>query len=133
GGEAALARGVGFVEKQGLVRPDVLQGLLSGVRPLDLDPAGGRLRPQAEVQTDVAGAEIAAVRIDFAELSPAPGGHTNFGADAEPVALAAPRAHGQPVTAVPSVVAQEQGRAAAVGDHDIEIAIVIEIEHRGAP
>src|SRR5437868_4517398 len=100
----------------------MLQHLFLRAGPLDFEASDRGLGPQPHVQPDVARAEIAAIRVDLAELRTAARGDAHFGADPETVALAAARADGEPPIAVAAVVAQQQGRAAAVRDHDIEIA-----------
>src|ERR1035438_8805636 len=93
--------------------------------------SGNGLLAQTEIEPHVAGAQVAAGRIDLAILGGSAGGDPHLGAEAESVAFPAARLDGQPVIAVAAVVAVEQRRAAAIGDDNVEISVVGEIGHGG--
>src|ERR1039458_3563479 len=124
--------GVGFIQVQNLTGGDVFEHLLLAQWPLDLQALDDGLLAQPYVEPHVAGAQVAAGRIDLAILRDSAGGDAHLGAEAETVAFPAPRLDGQPVIAVAAIVAIEQRRAAAIGDDDVEVAVVVEIGDGGA-
>ena len=66
---------------------------------------------QPEIQTRVAGAEVASVGIDFPQLGPAAAGDPHLRADPETIALAAAGAERDPMIAIAPVIAQQQRAA----------------------
>src|ERR1017187_8410952 len=91
----SVSVGVGFIQVQNLTGGDVFEHLLLAQWPLDLQALDDGLLAQPYVEPHVAGAQVAAGRIDLAILRDSAGGDAHLGAEAETVALPAPRLDGR--------------------------------------
>src|ERR1035437_4901298 len=81
--------GVAFIQVQNLTGGDVFENLLLAPWPLDLQAPGNGLRTQSDIEPHVAGAQVAAGRIDLTILRHAAGGEPHLRSKAEAVALPA--------------------------------------------
>ena len=130
-GRRSLGRLYNLENLVGLGTGDYLFG---ATRPLDLNLADRLFPAQSKVQAPVAGRKVAAGRRYCRILHFSFGaGESNLGANRIAVALRAAQVENDPVIAIAAVIAQKMGGTVEIGDHDIDVAIVIEIAERGAP
>src|SRR5262245_50548318 len=119
-----------FVDHDGAVALDVAQDLLAArARPADADLIGVALPgAHAEVEDDLALAEVLAARSDFLHLLAAARVRAEPDACADAVAIdGALELHAAPRVLVSALVAPQRRSIAVVDDEEVEIAVVVEV------
>ncbi len=102
-------------------------------RHADRHRGRSRVRSEAEERAEIALREIAAAGSDLAHLRAALRLDLDACADGEPVARRHRELHAQPPVTCLLPVLEERRHVVHVADHDVEVAVVVEIAHREAP
>src|SRR3954452_22934925 len=80
----------------------------------------------------VVGGEVPAAAVHLAILAPAARLHPDLGSQPFPVPALAAQAQGEPMAAARTVISQHQRRPFAVGDDEVDIAVVVDVAGGGA-
>src|SRR5262249_21216935 len=105
---------------------DVGEAVDVAAGPADLDLACPRRAAQGEVGAEVIGGAVAVGGADLIAHGASVGGDVDAGSNAVPVALAAPQAELQPVTAVAALIDEQRGGAFVRDEQDIDVAVVVD-------
>jgi hypothetical protein len=116
-----------LVDSEELVRGNIGDLLAGAARPLDFEGRNQGVPTQAKCQSQIALRAIARSAADDVPLLAGTALDAHDGTNAVAVRFSTHRADGQPMVAVPKIVAVKIGRTIVGSDEKVEIAVAIDI------
>src|SRR5262249_53667243 len=121
-----------LVNRNHLIGVYIVERLLRAARPFDRYGLDLRVLTEAKRQSEIGLRSVGRSAVDGPPLLAAGALDAHYGADAIAVGLRAHRADAKPLFFVTAIVAEQMGRAAVVGEQDVEVTIVVVVGVDGA-